>query len=148
MIEAISGGNLRPPPPPKSGESETLSDEQKSIIESTLSEFNSADLSQQDAISITQAFAEAGINPSSTLADILAENGFDAREIGNLAKANNQAENGSSSTGNKAQPGSTLDLSSILDYLEENSGDGRINPSDLTAKFGLPDGQPLIDLTA
>lgn len=147
MIDAIGGGNLRPPPPPRSGENQELSEDQKSIIEDTLSGFDSDNLSEEDALAITQAFSEAGINPSSSFAEALAENGFDAREIGTLANVGPEAQSRPPAPQNKEQANTTLDLSSILTYLEEVAGDNQISTSDLAAKFGLPEGQSLINET-
>ncbi|NKF50858.1 hypothetical protein G3R49_09825 [Shewanella sp. WXL01] len=63
----------------------SLSEDQKSLIEATLSEYDADNLSQDDALAITETFKEAGINPSKALATTMEEYGFDAKAIGDLA---------------------------------------------------------------
>ena len=62
-----------------------LSDEQKETIDSILADYDSSELSEQDAKDIVSAFQEVGISPSRDFADTLETAGFDAREIGELA---------------------------------------------------------------
>jgi len=62
-----------------------LSDEQKETINTILSDYDSAELSEQDAKDIVSAFQEAGIKPSKDFEVTLGTAGFDAREIGDLA---------------------------------------------------------------
>lgn len=63
-------------------QAQPLSDEQKSLIEETLSGFDPENLSQEDALSITETFKEAGIQPSPEMADLMAEFDFDAKAVG------------------------------------------------------------------
>lgn len=82
-ISSIGAGNAgfgggRPP-------SQPLSDEQKSLVEETLSNYDAENLSEDDAKAIVETFKEAGIKPGKELADLTSELGFDAKEIGDLA---------------------------------------------------------------
>jgi len=71
-------GGGKPPPQP-------LSDEQKSLVEETLANYDAENLTEEDALAIVDAFKEAGIKPGRELAELTSELGFDAREIGDLA---------------------------------------------------------------
>ena len=145
MIDSISGG-FRPPPPPRDNSSETITDEQSSLIEQTLSNYDAENLSAEDASSIVEAFSEAGIGPSPAFADALAEAGFDAKEIGDLANVG---------SGNRPAPQSqsNVNLSSVTDYLaslsdeEIQASTGSTLAEKIAQEFGLAEGQPLIDET-
>ena len=62
-----------------------LSDEQKDLVSSVLEDYDSGSLSQEDALEIAASFQEAGITPSRDLANTIADAGFSAQEIGELA---------------------------------------------------------------
>jgi len=62
-----------------------LSDEQKDLVSSILEDYDSDSLSTEDAIEIASSFQEAGITPSRDLANTMAESGFSASEVGELA---------------------------------------------------------------
>ena len=150
MVDSIGSANFRPPPPGADGQS-SLSDDQTSLIEETLSGYDAGNLSESDAASIVEAFAEAGIAPSSAFADKLAEIGFDAREIGDLAGV------GTTEGGQRPTPpsgSSNLDLTDAVDYLEtlfdqkdETETDNSSITAQLAERFGLSEGESLINIT-
>ncbi|MGJ8681495.1 hypothetical protein [Paraglaciecola sp.] len=151
MIDSI-GANGGMPPPPRSGGQRSLTDEQTTLIEETLANYNADNLTEADAASIVEAFSEAGIAPSSSFADKLAEVGFDAREIGDLAKASG------TEVGQRPPPppegGQNLDLTSAVDYLEtlfdekdESQSDNASITAKLAEKFGLVEGESLVSIT-
>jgi hypothetical protein len=72
MVDSIGSPSFRPPPPPGAGDQSNLSDDQTSLIEETLSGYDADNLTESDAASMVEAFAEAGIAPSSAFADKLA----------------------------------------------------------------------------
>lgn len=153
MVDSIGSASLHPPPPPPSGAGgqSSLTEEQTALIEETLSGYDADNLSESDAASIVEAFAEAGISPSSAFADKLAEVGFDAREIGDLAGAK---------TAGAGQPpppppssSSNLDLTDAVDYLEtlfdekdETATDNSSITAQLAERFGLSEGESLINI--
>jgi|TARA_R110000868_G_scaffold353788_1_gene614960 hypothetical protein len=152
MVDSIGSASFRPPPPPPGASGQaSLSDDQTSLIEETLSGYDADNLTQSDAASIVEAFAEAGIAPSSAFADKLAEVGFDAREIGDLAGAK------SSESGQPPPPPSgsgNLDLTDAVDYLEtlfdekdETATDNSSITAKLAERFGLSEGESLINIT-
>lgn len=152
MVDSIGSASFRPPPPPPgAGGQSSLSDDQTSLIEETLSGYDADSLTESDAQSIVEAFAEAGIAPSSAFADKLAEIGFNAREIGDLAGAR------TSETGQPPPPpgsSSNLDLTDAVDYLEtlfEQKDETETDNSSITAqlaeRFGLSEGESLINIT-
>ena len=63
----------------------SLSAEQTSIIEDTLSKYDANNLSQSDAQEIVKSFQEAGIAPSKALESAMSASGFDAKQVGDLA---------------------------------------------------------------
>lgn len=68
-----------------STKSSSLSTDQKTLIEETLSQYDADSLSAEDAAAIVEAFTEAGIEPSKALESAMSASGFDAKEVGNLA---------------------------------------------------------------
>ena len=122
-ISAIGGqgGGFRPPPP------QPLSDEQKSLINDTLSAYDADALSADDAKAIVSAFKDAGIRPGKELADALGEQGFDARKIGDLAGVERP----------KGPP-----------PPPEGAGGAHLNTEDLTTVQTILDGYDLTSLTA
>lgn len=89
MVDSISGGFTPPPPPPSSSQS-SLTDEQSETLSGILEGFDLENLSDEDAQSIVSAISDAGIQPSSGLADALAENGLDAQSLAEQAGVTGQ----------------------------------------------------------
>lgn len=155
MIDSVgSSASFRPPPPPGAGEQGSLSDEQASLIEETLSAYDADNLSESDAASIVEAFSEAGIAPSGAFADKLAEAGFDAREIGDLAGVGGPEAGAQPPPPPPSGSASDLDLTSAVDYLEtlfdqkeETETDNASIAAQLAEKFGLSEGESLINIT-
>ena len=153
MVDSIGSANFRPPPPPPgTGGQSSLSEDQTSLIEETLSAYDADNLTESDAASIVEAFADAGIAPSSAFADKLAEVGFDAREIGELAGAK-PSESGQPPPPPPSGSGN-LDLTDAVDYLEtlfDEKGETETDNSSITAqlaeRFGLSEGESLINIT-
>lgn len=79
-------------PPPKS--QEKLSDDQRQLISETLEKFDAEALTEEDAQSIIAAFEAAGIEPGQEMAELMAEAGFDAKEVGDLAGVEGPPEGG------------------------------------------------------
>jgi len=67
--------------------SNSISEEDEEFIASLLSDYDSSNISAQDASEISSALREAGIAPSRELASVMEDSGFNAREIGDLAQA-------------------------------------------------------------
>lgn len=152
MIDSIGSTSFRPPPPPSNSEQGKLSEEQNAIVEETLSNFDANELTESDALSIAQTFADAGIQPSPAMANKLSELGFDAQEIGELAS--NEIDKSQHLPPLPPQGSGNLDLGSAVDYLEtlfEQKSDNEKDNSGITAKlaerFGLAEGQSLINIT-
>jgi ribosomal protein L11 methylase PrmA len=67
--------------------SSSLSSYQQEYIAAVLENYDSSNLSAEDAQEIVSAFKEEGIGESSELASLMEEAGFDAREVGDLTNA-------------------------------------------------------------
>jgi len=65
MINAMSSGMM--PPPPRTGTEQNLTEDQQSLITETLSQYDVENLTEADALSIVEAFSEAGIQPGLAL---------------------------------------------------------------------------------
>jgi len=113
MINSINSGASMPPPPRTE---QNLTSEQQSVISDTLSEFDVDNLSETDALSIVEAFSEAGIKPGIALEKAVSEAGFDARTIGELA---NVSEEGSRPPPPPPPTQSSDEISSMVEYLAE-----------------------------
>lgn len=152
MVDSIGNAGFRPPPPPSgAGGRSDLSEDQTSLIEETLSGYDADNLTESDAASIVEAFAEAGIAPSSAFADKLAEIGFDAREIGDLAGAK---PSGAGQPPPPPNASNNLDLTDAVNYLEtlfNEKDETDTNNASITAqlaeRFGLSEGESLINIT-
>jgi len=141
----------------KSRTETTLSDEQKSTIESVLSEFDSSKLSAEDARNIVSAFDDAGIIPGKDLANTLNSFGFDAHKIGDLADVGSNSLGGKQGIASKPIQGSQSAgvnqenlqiLKSILDQytdLEKLSNDDQTKLTDELFTEGLLEPGALID---
>ncbi|MEI6893795.1 MAG: hypothetical protein V5789_04000 [Colwellia sp.] len=113
MISSVSSGMSMPPPPPNT--EQNLTTDQQTLISETLSEYDVDNLSEADAQSIIDTFAEADIQPGAALETALSDAGFDAKSIGELANV--------STEGNRPPPPppkqSDDEISSMADYLTE-----------------------------
>jgi len=89
MISGISSGldysAITSSASSSSSSKNALSYDQQQIIDDTLSNYDSSNLSQSDALEIVAAFQEANIEPSKQLEDAMSSLGFDAKEVGDLA---------------------------------------------------------------
>ncbi len=64
---------------------QSMTQDQRQLIEDTLSKYDAENLTQVDASAIVEAFSAAGIQPGRELAGAMAEFGFDAKSVGDLA---------------------------------------------------------------
>ena len=141
------------PPPPRTEQS--LTEEQQSLISETLSQYDTDNVTEADALSIIEAFAQAGIQPSAALEKSITDLGFDAKSIGDSAKV----------SGNRPPPPpkqSTEEITSMVDYLaqlmEETlaaSNSNELSDEDKQSilakvfeRFDIEDGESIINTTA
>lgn len=134
-----------------------LSAEQQSLISETLSQYDVDNLTEADALSISEAFSEAGIAPSIALEQAVSDSGFDAKTIGDLA---NVSKEGSRPPPPPQQ--STEEITSMVDYLAElmeeklaESSSNELTDEDKQSilalvfeKFDIEDGESIINTTA
>jgi Ca2+-binding EF-hand superfamily protein len=151
MINSIGAGGSMPPPPPKNAQ--PLTEEQKQLLTETLSEFDAENLTESDAQSVVKALSEAGIQPSNELEHAIAELGFDAKNIGELAKGEHRPP---------PPQQSSEEISSISDFLAEmvaekltNTGSTELSSEDkedilskLFERFDIDEGDSIINTTA
>jgi len=152
-IGSINSGMSMPPPRSE----QSLTEDQQSLIGETLSEFDPENLSESDALSIVVAFSNAGIAPGVGLEKVMADFGFDAKTVGDLANVEND--------GNKPPPPpkqDTVDISSMVDYMSElleatleSTGKAELSEEDKKSiyeqvmdKFDIKDGGSIINTTA
>lgn len=127
---AISGSappSAPPPPPRQSNQSASLSDEQKTLITETLSQYDVDNLSESDAQSIVEAFSQAELTPGKALEEAMSEAGFDAKEIGDLAGVGPGQEGGMQEGGppppkSEGQSFTEEMLTTLESLLEEYKG--------------------------
>lgn len=155
----MSSSMQMPPPPPKGGSEQNLTDAQQNLISETLSEYDVDNLTEADALSITEAFAEAGIQPGIALEKAVADSGFDAKSLGDLA---NVSEEGSRPPPPPPPQQSTEEITSMVDYLAElmeeklaESSNNELTDEDKQSilalvfeKFDIEDGESIINTTA
>jgi hypothetical protein len=97
-----------------SGSSSTLTDSQLEIISSTLEQYDSSNLSSEDASNIVEAFQDAGIQPSEALASAMESSGFDAKVVGDTAGISRPQGGG----GMPPPPPSQEEVSEVSDLLD------------------------------
>ncbi len=86
MVGSISSSSMVMPQQSQgSNSSRGLSSSQLETISSVLGSYDANNLSSQDATSIVEAFKDAGIKPGAALAKAMESEGFDAKEVGDLA---------------------------------------------------------------
>ena len=114
--------------PPKRDNSQPLSQEQQQLIEDTLANYDTDQLSASDAASIVEVFSEAGIQPGAGLEAAMSDAGFDARTVGDMAGATGSRPPGPP-TGGGGQIGqlnlSDEMLSNLNELLDRYLGDTR-----------------------
>ncbi|XQW84958.1 hypothetical protein ACOYR1_17825 [Thalassotalea piscium] len=160
MTSAINNSmNTGMPMPPTKQSNYALTQEQQSLISETLSQFDMENLTESDALSIVDTFAQAGIQPGAELEKSMAEFGIDAKSLGDLA--------GVSEDGNRPPPPprpkqSSDEITSMVDYLTEileetlsSSETGKLTDEDkesilaqMFEKFDIEDGDSIINTTA
>lgn len=72
-------------PEMRNNRQQSITQEQRQLIEETLAQYDPENLTQDQAASIVETFKEAGIEPSYAMAEAMTTLGFDARAIGDLA---------------------------------------------------------------
>lgn len=127
MVSAIGGGGAMPPMNNNAMQAKPLSDEQKQFVTDTLSAYDPDSLTAEKAKEITSLFQEQGIAPGRGLAGAMAEAGFDARNVGQLAGVQPPSggqppsEAGAMAAGTSASS-ATSDVLSFLSQLLEQQG--------------------------
>ncbi len=79
----------------QSNRQQSITQEQRQLIEDTLTQYDPENLTQEQAASIVEVFKEAGIGPGRELAEAMDESGFDARSVGDLAGVGDPQQAGS-----------------------------------------------------
>jgi uncharacterized protein (UPF0335 family) len=71
-----------------------LSQEQRSAIDDTLSQYDPENLTQEEAASIVETFNEMGIQPGREMMEAMSASGFDAKAVGDLAGLQGPGQDG------------------------------------------------------
>eukprot|EP00919_Chromeraceae_sp_WS-2016_P079163 GHVR01187453.1.p1 GENE.GHVR01187453.1~~GHVR01187453.1.p1 ORF type:complete len:152 (+),score=20.94 GHVR01187453.1:602-1057(+) len=125
MLNSISTTGMSMPPPRPQAAAASLTEDQTQLINDTLSQYNSENLSSSDAQAIVSIFAEAGIQPGKGLEGIMETAGFDAKTVGDLAGARGPGAGGqnSQSGGIKLTEDTMKELYTLLEqyYADETS---------------------------
>lgn len=77
----LSSGGI---PEMRNNSEQSITQEQRQLIEETLAQYDPENLTQDQAASIVDTFKEAGIEASYAMAEAMTTLGFDARAIGDL----------------------------------------------------------------
>ena len=87
LAQAAPKEGKRPQGPPPGGgpQGQSLTDEQSETVSDILEEYDSENLTEEDALAIASAFEEAGIEIGGGLRDAIEENGFDPEALAELA---------------------------------------------------------------
>lgn len=118
-ISSVNSNQMMPPPPMggNSGSStSSMSEEDSEFLEELLSNYDADSLSEEDAQAIVESLQNAGIAPSQGLEETMSENGFSAKDIGDLAGVGRGGGGGRG--GMMPPPPSEEEESSITELLE------------------------------
>lgn len=85
MVGSVSSSSMIMPQQISGTSSNSLTSSQLETISSVLNNYDSSNLSSEDASAIVEAFEAAGITPSRELANAMSSEGFNAKEVGDLA---------------------------------------------------------------
>jgi hypothetical protein len=125
VINTVSAGMSMTQPPKMI---QNLSEDQQIAISDILSQFDADNLNEENALSIVEAFSQAGIQPSSALEKSIYDLGFDAKNIGELA---NVIDKDSRPPSPPPPQQSNEEKTSMVDYLaellEEKLADNKTN---------------------
>ena len=155
QMNSISS-SLPPPPPGATMQKQSLSDDQRSTISESLSAYDPENLTAEEAKSIVETFSNAGIRPGQELANAMAEAGFDAHAVGELAGNERPSGPPPGPPPPQAQnQGLSEDMLSTLEsLLEEYEGEGLDEDIIVSISktmqeiFGLEPSGSLIDTSA
>jgi hypothetical protein len=130
---------------------QSMTTEQKDKVQEILDKYSTDSLSGDDASSIVESFAELGVPPSQELEQLMADNGFDAKSVGDMAGAN----------GTQMPPpppqGDVTNSNEMVSFLEEllESFDEQLSDDDketilsaVQEKFDMNDNDSLISVKA
>jgi hypothetical protein len=102
-----------------------LTGDQKNGIKSVLSNFDSKNITASDAKKISSEFSKLGIQPGRELQEAMAAEGFDAKQVGDLAFGQGQQSKGANSAGKlqSAVSSSLSDLKSLMSSVGRGSSE-------------------------
>jgi len=131
---------------------EAMTADQKSQVSDILDQYSVDSLSSDDASSIVKSFEELGITPGQELEQVMADKGFDARSVGDMAGLQESGEGRMPPPKNEVS--NSAEMVSFLEEILESYGE-QLSEDDkdsiLTAvqeKFGMDDSDSLIHLKA
>lgn len=138
-ISSISSSQTFQATVSNSTRSNSLSSDQKTLIEDLLSQYDAESLSKDDAKAIVEAFQEAGIEPSKALESAMSASGFDAQEVGTLADVG-KAGGGRPAGGPPPPPPEeeVLTITELLESLLEESEDDETTTSSTATTSSSP----------
>ncbi|MDY0250108.1 MAG: hypothetical protein RBR45_08680 [Pseudomonas sp.] len=130
---------------------QSITQDQRKIIEDTLAQYDSQSLTQADASSIVEMFKESGIQPGRALADAMTEFGFDAKSVGDLAGVGGPPPGGPEMGANAGPAALNIsdsmlqELNELLseyysDDLSEESRDATLSAIKEIFQEGVPEG--------
>lgn len=151
MINSVGSGMQMPP---MQSSQASMTSDQKTQVEEILNQFSADNLSSEDATSIVESLSELNINPSKELEEIMADSGFSARDIGDMAGV----EDGQRPPPPPPPQSGSSDSSEVVSFLEDllENYDEQLSDEDkdsilsaVQEKFGLTgDSGSLVNVTA
>lgn len=151
MINSVGSGMQMPP---MQSSQASMTSDQKTQVEEILNQFSADNLSSEDATSIVESLSELNINPSKELEEIMADSGFSARDIGDMAGV----EDGQRPPPPPPPQSGSTDSTEVVSFLEDllENYDEQLSDEDkdsilsaVQEKFGLTgDSGSLVNVTA
>jgi hypothetical protein len=134
---------------------QALSNDQKTLITEILENYDADSLTEGQAREIVDAFSDAGIRPGQELESTLATEGFDVKNIGDLAGIDQRPP---PPPPQQQASYESVDLNELVDYLDEllEQFSGKYLSEEnkffviesLQQRFGVGDGESILNLSA
>jgi len=154
MINSIGSNVQMPSQQSMPAKPQEMTSDQKSQIEDILEQYSADSLSAEDALSIVKSFEELGITPGQKLEQVMADKGFDAKSVGEMAGLQGPGGEGGMPPPPQKEVSNSTEMVSFLEEILENYGE-QLSDEDkdsiLTAvqeRFGMEDSNSLINLKA
>jgi len=154
MINSIGSNVQMPSQQSMPAKPQEMTSDQKGQVEDILKQYSADSLSAEDALTIVNSFEELGIAPGQELEQVMADIGFDAKSVGEMAGLQEPGEGQMPPPPPQSEVTNSTEMVSFLEEILESYGD-QLSDEDkdsilaaVQEKFGMEDSSSLIHVKA